>query len=133
MSRIGIEGALMVLSPLPLFFPLLEKDSTMFPEYWRSGLAVLAAVACLLSGLTLFRRPLPGKILGGGAALGGYAAALPYLANNPFAALTASVILVYILFTLPAFGEKSRHQPRSDHFERCRQRAWPGGPPPPYL
>ena len=122
-SRIGMEGALMALSPLPLLFAFLGGNHE-FPDPWRLIIASLAAIACFSCALTLLRHPLSGKVLGGAAALGSYAVAFPYISTNPFAALSGSVALVYIAFSLVDFRVNTRTGIKTDHAGRCLQRAW---------
>ena len=113
----------MALSPLPLLFAFLGGN-TDFPEPWRLISASLAAMACFSCALILFRYPMPGKVLGGAAALGSFAAAIPYLARNPFAALSGAVALICIAFSLVDFRITARAGIKSDHAGRCLQRAW---------
>ncbi|MDH4319787.1 MAG: potassium transporter TrkH, partial [Desulfobulbaceae bacterium] len=61
---VGIEGALMTLSPLPFLFAGLGMKGD-FPEVWRMAVALVAGLCCFGCGLTLFRNPRLGKILGG--------------------------------------------------------------------
>ena len=90
---IGIEGALMALSPFPLLLPFAGTDIALFP-LWRlivASVASVASVACFICGLMLFRQQLAGKFLAIVAAVGSYAAAFPFIFNNPFAALFLAV------------------------------------------
>ncbi len=123
--RIGIEGALMAFSPLPLLFPSTGIDIAG-PPLWPLITASIATVTCFICGLTLFRRPLIGKIFGFIASGASYCAAFNYILTNPFAALIGSVILISIALTLIDFRIKTRSSDKRDHVERCLQRAWWG-------
>jgi len=120
-SWVGLEGALMALSPLMLIFAFIGIDST--PPLWRLGIASFASVACFVCALTLFRRPVVGKLFGGISASGSYMAALPYILNNPFAALLETVILIRIGFALLDFRPNINSNKKNNHIERCLQRA----------
>ena len=121
-SRAGIEGALITLSPVPLLLPFLGIQ-TDFPDLWRLVIASVAAIACFSCALTLLRYPLAGKVLGGAAAVGSYATAFPYIATNPFAALTGSVILIYAAFSLMEDKLDRPSGNKSTHMGRCLHRA----------
>ena len=114
----------MVLSPIPLLFPFVETG-TAFPTFWRVMVASVATITCFVSALTLFRRPLFGKIMGFVAVGGTYTAALPYLVTNPFAALAGTVILISACLSLIDF-KITLSQTKSNHLERSLQRAWFG-------
>jgi trk system potassium uptake protein TrkH len=122
MSRLGMEGALLVLSPLPLLLASLGNQ-TAIVNSWRLWAAAFAAIACFSSALSLFRHPPLGKFLGTIAALCCYAAACPAFIRDPFAALAGTVGLIAILFSLTTFRIKINAETRQDHAERCRQRA----------
>lgn len=122
MSRLGMEGALLVLSPLSLLLASLGNQPA-FINSWRLWAASLAVLACFSSALTLFRHPPLGKFLGTIAALCGYAAACPAFTRDPFAALAGTVVLIAILFSLTIFRIQINAETRQDHGERCRQRA----------
>jgi trk system potassium uptake protein TrkH len=121
-SRIGAEGALLALSPLP-FLPATLIAGTEPVQSWRLALACFAAFACFFCALTLFRLPRVGKLWGSLSAIGCFIAAWPYLAGNPFAALTGTIILISLLFALLDFKCISRENQRSNRLERCSQRA----------
>ncbi|NCC50923.1 MAG: potassium transporter TrkH [Spartobacteria bacterium] len=121
-ARIGIEGALMALAPLPLLFPCIESNPLSNP--WQAGVALLAAVACFACGLSMLRKPDMGRIMGTIAVLGSYIAALPYVVANPFVALNATVVLVGALFALADFKMNVYLERKTEHRTRCLQRAW---------
>ena len=120
-TRIGLEGALMVLSPVPLLLSLPIGNS-LYPVSWRFKLAAISALLCFLCSLTLFRRPVFGKVFGAGAALAGYGAISPFLATSPFVALAVSVCLIYVGTVLLQFNAR-RTGNQTTHPERCLQRA----------
>jgi len=123
LSWIGIEGALMALSPLPVLFSFLGVD-TAFPHTWRLITASLSSIACFTSALIIFRQPGRGKFLGAMASAGSYAVAFPYIARNPFAALMASVAFIYIVFVLVDSRVTNRIGTKSDNAQLYQQRAW---------
>ena len=123
-SRIGIEGALMVLSPLPALFPIVGTD--LLENRWQLAAALIAVIACLVCAFTLFRRPVVGKSFGIIASAGCYGSAGPYILNNPFIALTATVLLISAIFSLTDFHILYQIDRKSDHVSRCEQRAWWG-------
>jgi trk system potassium uptake protein TrkH len=123
MARIGTEGALLALSPLPFLLAIPGTTSDPF-QSWRFAVAFLATLACITCALTLFRLPRVGKLTGSISAVSGFISALPSIAGNPFAALAGSIILISLLFTLLDFNPISRENPKNDRLERCFQRAW---------
>lgn len=123
-SRIGVEGALMVLSPLPFLFPI--AGAGFLDNKWQLVAASIAAIACLVCACTLFRKPVVGKSFGVIASAGCYASAWPYILNDPFIALTATVLLISAVFALADFHIHFRRDRKNDHVSRCGQRAWWG-------
>ncbi|SOB57505.1 Potassium uptake protein, TrkH family [Pseudodesulfovibrio profundus] len=111
----------MALSPCPLALPFLGLES-VYPQSWQLIISAIAAISCLVCALTIFRRPLFGKVLGAGASVASYITAFPYLSTSPFAALTGSVGLVFVAAMLFDFDIRITGE-RSNHVERCLQRA----------
>jgi len=120
LSQVGVEGALMALSPLPFVFASIGMAS---PPFWRLGTASFAMVTCLICAFTLFRRPRVGKIFGALSCLGIFAAALPYLVTDPVAALLGMVTLIGSGFALLDFSPPVDPDKKSNHANRCQQRA----------
>ena len=126
MPRIGREGFLLALSPLPLLFLFAKTNDMIAPAFWQSTVAVAAAVALFLCALTLFRKPRAGKLLGFAAAAGTYGAVFPLIMTSPFFALSGTVVLIsmlFMLFDFPIYGHAAR---KTNHTDRCLQRAWWG-------
>ncbi|RMD74617.1 MAG: hypothetical protein D6820_16370, partial [Lentisphaerae bacterium] len=123
-SRVGIEGALMVLSPLPFLFPAAGAGT--LDTKWQLLAASIATIACLGCAFTLFRKPVVGKSFGLIASAGCYASAWPYILNDPFIALTATVLLISAVFALADFHINFRMDRKNNHINRCGQRAWWG-------
>ncbi len=123
-SRIGVEGALMVLSPLPFLFPI--AGTGLLENKWQLVAALIAVMACLVCAFTLFRRPVVGKSFGIIAAAGCYGSVWPYILNNPFIALIATVLLISAIFLLADFHFHFQRDRKNDHVSRCGQRAWWG-------
>ncbi len=101
-SRIGMEGALMALSPLPFLFIVFGVGSAM-PNLWQLLLASVATTAAIVSGLLLTRRPFLGKLSGAIALAGTFTTILPWLKGTPFVALTGAVTLIGASFALMDF------------------------------
>lgn len=101
-SRIGMEGALMALSPLPFLFIVIGVGSAM-PNLWQLLLASVATTAAIVSGLLLTRQPFLGKLSGAIALAGTFTTILPWLTDNPFVALTGAVSLIGASFALMDF------------------------------
>jgi trk system potassium uptake protein TrkH len=123
-SRIGVEGALMVLSPLPFLFPIAGPG--LFDNKWQLSAASISTVACLVCAFTLFRKPGAGKFFGIIAAAGSYASGWSYIRNNPFIALSATVLVIGVLISIADFRVHFKRDRKSDHASRCEQRAWWG-------
>ncbi len=123
-SRIGIEGALMALSPFPLLFPLVGPDPLL--NKWQLVSSLIAVTACLVCAFALFRKRVVGKFFGIIAAAGGYVSALPYILKNPFVALTANVLLISAIVFFVDFHIQLSRDSKSDLVNRCRKRAWGG-------
>lgn len=123
-SRVGLEGAFMVLSPLPFLLPFPEVISWGY--YWQLGLASVASVACLMAAFWFFRRPLVGKCFAIIAAVACYASAWFFILDNPFVALLATVLLTggfFSLFEDRIDVESAVVNPTVGH---CGQKAWWG-------
>lgn len=121
LSWIGLEGALLVLSPFPLMFSALGIQSgTAF--IWRIVLSAFAAFFCFLCALTIFRRPLTGRLFGAGSVIASLGAAFQYMSSRPAAALVGLVSLIYLVSVSLDFGVVGAREP-SDHVSRCLQRA----------
>lgn len=103
MTRIGMQGFLLAMSPLPLLFLFAETGHIGGPAFWRLILAVAAAVSIFSCALTLFCKPIAGKFLGVAGAAGGYISAWPHIMTSPYFALTATVLLIGIIFLLADF------------------------------
>jgi trk system potassium uptake protein len=115
-----LEGALMALSPLLLVLSFLGIQSEDLHGL-RTVLSILAALLCFLCALTIFRRPLMGKLFGAGAAFASYGAIFSYFSDKPFAALAGSVSLIYLVSVLLDFGVRGTIYP-INHAESCLQR-----------
>lgn len=113
----------MALSPLPFIFVFAATETGILP-IWRLLSASVAAAASLGCAFTLIRQPLLGKLLAGVVAVANIAAALPYLAINPFAALLSAVLLIRIAFALVEFNFPSHADIKKDPLKRCFQNAW---------
>ena len=111
----------MALSPFPLLLSFLGNVSG-YPDSWRLIVSAFAAISCFLCALTVFRRPLFGKVFGAGASIASYGAAFPHISTNPFAALAGSVLLIFVAAALLDFDIDSAGEP-SNHTQRCLQRA----------
>jgi trk system potassium uptake protein len=123
-SRIGVEGALLVLAPLPFLPPI--SGTELFGHRWQLTSASIAFAACLVCAFTLFRKPAAGKTFGVIAAVGCYTAAWTYIIKNPFIALSATVLLIGAIFWFSDFHIRFQRDRKSDHVSRCGQRAWWG-------
>ncbi len=73
------------------------------PPAWRLAAAFTASVSLGLCGFLLLRRPRAGRIAGGIAAFCSFLTSLPYLLENPVAALLGMVCLISAGFTLLDF------------------------------
>ena len=91
-ARVGAEGALLVLSPLPFLLAAFGDAELFYP--WRMVVAFLAAFACVLCSLTLFRLPGFGKLCGTLSSFGCFILAWPSVAADPFVALVSTIILI---------------------------------------
>lgn len=120
-SRIGVEGALMVLSPLPFLFP--AGGTEILDHQWLLAAAWIAFVGCLTCAFTLFRKPVVGKSFGIIAAAGCYGSAWPIIVSSPSFALLATVLLISAIFLLADFQIHFRRDPQSHPVSRCEQRA----------
>lgn len=109
----------MALAPLPLLFPAAGVG----PSDWRLLAASLSAGACLLSALTLLRKPALAKLFGTIAATGCYASAWPYISGDPFIALTATVALISSITALADIGVSLPRDRKGELASRSGQRA----------
>lgn len=121
-ARVGAEGALLVLSPLPFLLAGIGAAEPFFP--WRMIVASLAAFACVLCALTLFRLPGFGKLCGTLSSFGCFLLAWPSIAADPFVALVSTIILISLCYFLLESQTSFDEARKSDHVGRCFQRAW---------
>ncbi|MFZ5760171.1 MAG: potassium transporter TrkG, partial [Thermodesulfobacteriota bacterium] len=122
-QRIGVEGALLTLTPAPFLLTWPSAHAVFPPHFWRIMTASTAAVACLLAAYLFFRRPSLGKFWGSIALATTTATALPLLAGNPFTALLGGVTVISAGFALHDFPILVDERRPSSHAARCRQRA----------
>ncbi|MBN2785747.1 MAG: hypothetical protein JXR25_13070, partial [Pontiellaceae bacterium] len=94
-----MDGALFVLAPLLLLLPF-SGNGVAKPETWQLILAASATIMGMMCALLLARRPLIGGWLGSATTILGFVAFLPEITENPFAALSAAIGLIFILSTL---------------------------------
>lgn len=92
-TAVGVDGALLVLSPLPLLFYMAASFGGSLLE-WHFFFAVAAVVACIGCAAMLFKRPVYGKCLGAASLAGTWAASFPYLISNPSVSLAAAVVTI---------------------------------------
>jgi trk system potassium uptake protein TrkH len=119
--NVGIEGAVMTLSPLPFLLVFAGEGST--PPVWCLVSAAVAAISCFLCALTLFRRPTRGRLFGVLSALAMYLAKLPLIIGNPFVALVGSIALIFTGFVLLDFRPEQSSYKRIGSTERRLERA----------
>ncbi|MBN2161833.1 MAG: hypothetical protein JW713_02735, partial [Pontiellaceae bacterium] len=91
-----MDGALFVLAPLLLLLPF-SGNGVAKPETWQLILAASATIMGMMCALLLARRPLIGGWLGSATTILGFVAFLPEITENPFAALSAAIGLIFIL------------------------------------
>lgn len=111
----------MVLAPLPFLFPMSGK--TLSGCMWQLVAALVAMLSCWACAMTLYRKPKVGKLLGILAVSGSYLSAWSWILNNPFIALSATVLFIAGLFFLLDKQIKYDRSLRNDHVCRCRERA----------
>lgn len=121
-ARVGSEGALLALSPLPFLLAGFGAAEPFTP--WRMVVASLAAFACVLCALTIFRLPGFGKLCGTLSSLGCFILAWPSIAADPFVALISTIILISLLYFLLESQTTFHEARKSDDLGRCFQRAW---------
>lgn len=130
-SQIGIDGALVTLAPLLLLLAFTGTQITGLTtlgtlaelELWRFGIGAISAFFGVVFGLRLFK-PGPGaKLAGAIAAIGSALASLPYLMQNPFAALFSAIFLIGFSFVIVDFEIPTDYY-HTESQERRRQEAW---------
>ncbi|MBN1575515.1 MAG: hypothetical protein JW913_03130 [Chitinispirillaceae bacterium] len=121
-SILGMDGAMLTLAPLPLVFPFaVPVDPSSY--LWRVPCALFAAVACIACAVTLYRRPVAAKFYGVTAFICCFPAALPYIASNPFAALTVAVMTIAGIFGLAELKARTVFIRKRHRMELWLQRA----------
>ncbi len=121
-GRVGLEGILMVLSPLPLLFVDSEGDISLSnPELI---LSVLSSIMIFCSGLTLLKRPYMGKALGIFAVILGYIASLYYVRHNPIYTLAATVLFIWAFFAYFDFSVNKTQSPNEDSERALKRTFW---------
>ncbi|CAG35702.1 TrkH family potassium uptake protein [Desulfotalea psychrophila] len=121
LSRFGLEGASLVLFPLPL---LLFDRAEMIGGNWRFYLALLASCSSLICAFSLHRRPLLGKFFGLICSAAILALIFFHVLADPFVALPAAIIYIGIVFFLLDFRGDGGVNLYPEAFVRYTQRAW---------
>ncbi|MGM0596456.1 MAG: TrkH family potassium uptake protein [Myxococcota bacterium] len=106
-SQTGFDGALLALTPLPLYFAFLGISG--IPSLWRLLLGAAAVLSCFICSLTLFKKPKVGKILGAFTAVASVVAGFPFISTDPYAAFLGAIGLIsiaFLLFNLQIDSEK---------------------------
>ena len=127
----GIDGAIITLAPLLLLLAFTGTEITGFTtlgnfaetQHWRIILGAVGAFFGIIFGLRLFKGGPGAKLAGAISATASVAAALPYLLQNPFAALFSFILLINFGFVLADF-KIARVYFNANDIEKKRQRAW---------
>ncbi|MDA3863618.1 MAG: potassium transporter TrkH [Deltaproteobacteria bacterium] len=120
-SRTGFDGALLALSPMPLYFAFLGTSG--IPSLWRLLLGSIASLSCFICSLTIFKNPKIGKILGAFTAVASLATGFPFVSTDPYAAFLGAIGLIsiaFLLFDLKVDAEVDK----KDKPGRRLQKAW---------
>lgn len=120
--QIGIEGTLLTLAPCAFLLPA-HLAGAGIDSTWRFGMAAAVCFFCLLTAITLIRRPLAGKVFGGITVALIATSAMPSLSQSPFAALLGAVTLLFlcfVLFDFKAAAPALRLSPVPAHYHRAR-------------
>lgn len=104
----GVRGSLFTLTPVPFFFAFLN-GLTDFPPLWRLSAAALAAVSILLCAFLLPRHFAFSRFFGFSATAFSLMAIIPYLLNDPFAALLVLAAFIFACHTLVDFKPLQTH------------------------
>lgn len=121
LSNIGLEGALPVLAALPFIFAFSEEK--LFDNPYQLVTASLATITCLISALTLFRKPVAGKFFAIIASISCYASLFFYISTNPFFALATTTILISAIFLISGFQLAFTKKRKNIRIENAKQRA----------
>jgi len=113
-SDAGIAGVVMTLAPVPFIFVVYGSGSGLL-----FSLAFLAAISCLICGLTLGSHRRWARFFGALAAVSFFGAALGHMVNNPFAALFGGITLIGTGFAL--FDRSTDDQTGHDHIRHWQQ------------
>lgn len=120
--RVGVEGLLMALSPVPFMLAAMIGD-TAAPPLWRMVAAAVAATSCLAAAFLLLRRPQLGRTLGGLALAGSTIVIIPFFESNPITVLLGAVMIIGAGYALADFRPCMDGVQRSNPVERSLQRA----------
>lgn len=94
-----IAGILLTLTPLPLI--LADFRPELFGEaWWKFAVAVFSVCCGAVGASRLFLRGISGRLCSALFWLGSFAVALPWLSQDPFAALLLSATVLGALFSL---------------------------------
>jgi trk system potassium uptake protein TrkH len=103
MTRISMQAFILAMSFLPVLALFAETGHISTVPFWRLIFTGAASIFIFSCALTLFCKPIAGKFLGVAGALGGYISAWPHIMTSPYFALTATVLLISIIFMLADF------------------------------
>ncbi len=121
-GRIGLEGILLVLAPLPILFVVCEGNP------WGLRIETLlaggASLLLLASSVTLLRRPGIGKLLGILAVILGYISTLHFVLGSQSETLAVTVLFIAAFFAFFDFAPKITNNPSTAPSRSIRRSFW---------
>lgn len=116
-SCVGISAVVMTLAPMPFIFVVDGANSG-----WLLLLAAIAALSCLLCGVTLTHQARWARVFGVVAALTFFGAALGHMVDSPFAALLGGITLISAGFAIfdSRSGDNSSLARNFQHWQQAR-------------
>ena len=121
-GRIGLEGVLMVLAPLPIYFVASEEEVWVY-NIW-TVLALISSVLVFFSALTLLRRHLCGKVLGVIGVIPGYLACLHYVLSSQVRTLAVTVLFIGAFFAFIDFQQRKTSIPSTVRSRAVTRTFW---------
>ena len=121
-GRIGLEGVLMVLSPLPVYFVASEEKVWVY-SIW-SILAVISSSLIFASAVTLLRRPAFGKVLGIIGVIPGYVACLHFVLSSQVRTLAVTVLFIGAFFSFLDFQRRKTSMPSTNKIRAVTRAFW---------
>lgn len=122
LRQVGLEGLLLILSPVPFMFAAMMAGHGS-PPLWRMAAASVAAISCLATAFLLLRSPGWGRFSGGLTLTAGTVTIIPLWGSDPITVFLGAVIIMGGGFALTDLKSGEYKGLSACPVDRCLERA----------